>query len=587
MISTFFVWAESIKLERIVVTPYRSSFELDEVARSVDLITREEIEKENPRNISDLLDDFSSVYIHDYGALGALKSVDIRGMGSARSLILINGFPINNPRSGGIDLSFLPVDFIEKIEILRGPASAIYGANAVGGVVNIITKKKPLRKKIYSKSYYGSYETFINENIFSQKFNNSSLILTTSYRTSDGHRENSDFYSRNFFLNYNFFYNKGELNFSFNHYQDQGGLPGSKSWPDLDDRQEQLRRLLELSGRHDFFPLSINYKLYYSNFRLDFIETPQPLNKDTHDTVWYGIDFNIEQRRENHSFILGYNYQDNKNKSSKTAKHSYYQNALYALLRINTFEPFWFDLGLRFDDYSHFGSELTPSTGLSYRTDFGKFYFNYAHAYRVPTFNDLYWPDTGWAKGNPNLRPEKARNFEAGFETNLSATDIGISYFHSRLKDMISWTVDTSGVWMPQNINRAIIQGVEFKAERNLLENLKLKLFYTFLRARDREREEYLIYRPKHKLNLILEYDKERSWFRIKNQFLSERFTDTSNTRKLNSYFVVDLHAGYRIKDDLEFFLSIYNLLNRKYARVENYPLPGFTFLAGIKFYLW
>lgn len=585
LITTFSTFAQMVELEKILVsTPYKSETAYGQIGRSITYISRDEIEKSKARNLSDILDGLVSTYLRDYGALGASKTISIRGSSSSQVLVLLNGRPLNNPRSGEVDFSTFPLDLVDHIEILRGPASSIYGANALGGVINIISRRKPSKSQFSMSTQYGTYQTFINEIHFAQNYGNWDFSFTSNHSNSWGHRRNSYFESNNFYLNLGYRYNDGEIELLSNYYADNQGLPGLITSPDDDDRQMVERRIIDLNGKHELNEvLKLNYKFYRHYDRLDFIETPSPLDKTVHKTEWYGTDISLDFDLDLFSLIMGYNYQYNTNNSTQTGKNAYRQNSLYFLLRRKFGDKLEMDLGARYDDYSIFGSEFNPSLGATLNSGFGKIYTYLARSYRVPTFNDLYWPEGTWTAGNPELKPEEGISWEVGWEGAIWETNLKLSYFQSKMKDLINWAADSSGVWRPSNVDRAKIQGIEFYWEKDLFETISASFGYTYLRARDTRRKEYLIYRPNHKLDFSISFSYQKFNFRLENQYLSQRFTNTSNTDRLSDYFISNLSGSYSLNSSWELFFKIYNLFNRQYARIKDYPLPGFTLLSGMK----
>jgi outer membrane cobalamin receptor len=243
------------------------------------------------------------------------------------------------------------------------------------------------------------------------------------------------------------------------------------------------------------------------------------------------------------------------------------------------------NFGARWDDYSNFKKEPTQSAGVAYKiNDTAKLRVNYAKGFRAPTFNDLYWPSSRSSSGNPNLRPEKSWTWEGGFDIEYPhGFELSATYFTNKLKDLINWAPGNDFVWRPSNIGSAKIDGIELKTVVPLAKYLKADFGYTHLYPLDIERNRFLVYRPKHKLDFGLTYEYEKLNVRFYGQFLGRRYTNTANTGLLKQVAVTYLDVSYKANNNLTTFLSIDNIFNKKYQEVLGYPMPGFAINGGVK----
>ena len=205
---------------------------------------------------------------------------------------------------------------------------------------------------------------------------------------------------------------------------------------------------------------------------------------------------------------------------------------------------FKLNFGARVDDYSNFGTQVSPSLSAVYKiSEDIRLHGLIARSFRAPTFNDLYWPDDGWTKGNPNLRPEKGTTGEIGVDAKLCKyLSSGVTYYRSIYKQLINWVPDDNGVWSPTNIGSALIDGVELANTVYLLDDLELGLNYTYLRAIDDKTDKYLIYQPRNKADLSLKYKRTDGYiFEFKGQFTDRRFHNASNSISVKRFFVFGL----------------------------------------------
>ena len=230
-------------LDEVVVTATKYPVEMSETSVSVEVIREEDVDSSNAANVGELLNDVTGVNIINYGGPSGQKTVHIRGSKPTQVLILMDGQSINNNQNGQKDLGQLPLSNVKKIEILKGPASALYGANALGGVVNIITKDASEKPEVNFKVAYGSYNTSNIEFNYSASEEKTGLIFALGKKSSDGHRnipDNSGIDQLSFFSKINYqINNNSNLVFTFNYNDSDKEVPGmlndSNSDGDYDD----------------------------------------------------------------------------------------------------------------------------------------------------------------------------------------------------------------------------------------------------------------------------------------------------------------------------------------------------------------
>jgi outer membrane cobalamin receptor len=587
--------ADEVELDRIVVTPSRTEESYSDVSRKVDIITSEEIESSQANDLAQVLDKLASVNISNYGGLGATKTIRMRGSTAAQVLVLIDGRPVNSPRDGEAELSSIPLENIERIEIMHGPGSSLYGQGAMGGTVNIITKGPPKEKqKINFITSFGTFRSYIEQLSYGGKIANFGYLITGDYKSSEGFRENSEFTTRGFNTKFEYKFNPANsliLNSGF--LKNKVGTPGPITAPDIDDKQVNLKNFLDLNWR--FKPnenIGLSARVYQNYDRLEFLENTAgslwdtAFKKDVHTTKTRGLDLQYRQRFcEPYQAVLGFNYVTNLNDSTTSAKHKYIVRAGYLENQLDLWKSLHINVAARIDDYSNFGSEFNPSFNFLYQfSEAVKLRGLFSRAFRAPTFNDLYWPDEGWIKGNPQLQPEKGTIAEIGLKTRLSKyLSSDLLYYRNDYHDLINW-VEENLVWQPKNVDSAVMHGIEFENTIYLWDNFELDLDYNFLLAKDKKTHKYLIYQPKHKFDFSLRYNQLDNFLvELSGQFTDKRFHNPDNSLKVKRFFVLGFNFNKRLKPWLNYFLSIENLLNYKYQIIRDYPLPGFAINSGLK----
>ncbi|MDD5692021.1 MAG: TonB-dependent receptor [Candidatus Omnitrophica bacterium] len=595
-LSLFFLpgiaFPQGVELDRIVVTPSRIEESSGDVGRVVDVVTSQEIESGGSEDLADALTDLTSVNISSYGGPGTNKDIRMRGSTAAQVLVLMDGRPINNPRDGAVNLSDIPLDNISRVEVMHGPGSSLYGSSAMGGVVNIITKKPPKegqKAEVYSS--FGTARTYIERALYGARVSKFSYLISGGYESSEGFRQNSEFNAKdcNLKLEYDL-NNENNLWLSSGFYKSRLGTPGSTIWGiDEDDKQNTLRRFFDF--KWSFKPqegTGLSARMYQNYDRLEFIENSTTYDKDIHATTVRGFDLQFDkQLLDTYGIVAGFNYVKNMNDSTASAKHEYNVTSGYLENRLDLFDKkLNFNLSARVDDYSNFGTEFNPSLSALYKFSEGiKFHGLISRSFRAPTFNDLYWPDQGWAKGNPNLKPEKGITEELGTEIRINRRLVsGLTYFHSDFKQLIQWSTDSAGVSIPENVSSAVIDGIELENKIFISDNLDLGINYTYLVARDKDTRKYLVYQPMNKVDACLKYHGYDGFtVELKGQFTGQRFVDDKNMIKVKHFFVLGISVSKKFKTGVTCFAHIDNLTNRKYQVIRGYPMPGFSFTGGLK----
>jgi outer membrane receptor for ferrienterochelin and colicins len=585
----------TLDLEKIVVTASKIEQLYKHSTQNISIITDKDLASSCIDEITGVLDLLPSVDILEYGSTGSTRSVHTRGASSNQVLTLIDGRPVNTPRDGVTDFNQIPLSNIERIEVLRGPASSIYGAGAVGGVIDIITKsgREKMQTQLFSK--FGSFATKRAYLIHGYKIKDFDYFVSYDYLISRGHRDNAAYLSNNVNTKLGYQLNKdNHLALSSGYANSKVGTPGLVANQDLNDRQDTFKRYFDLTFSGKLFQgQNILLKFYHNWDRLEFIETPDPLDKTTNQTKVYGVDAQVSQVFfDTFRTAIGASFQDNRLNSSNSGKHKYNLKAAYFESETDLLKQGTLKFGLRWDDYSNFKDRFSPSvSGEFWFFDMLKLHTLVARSFRAPTFNDLYWPREDWGiwggvEGNPNLGPEEATSYEAGFSCYLfdNRLKTDITSFKTKLKDLIEWNVDNTWWWRPQNVSSATIKGVEFETEYAFKEYLKANFNYTYLEAKNINTKKYLIYRPRHLYKLRLTYSPIPKLQLGANAMLkTKRFTNDDNTDTLKRYALLNLNFIYKINKNAEIHFEINNVFDRIYEEERGYSMPGRAFYGGIK----
>lgn len=586
--------------DEVVVTASRIPQLRSELPASATVITSAEIGTFGAKNMGDVLDLTFGTYSNATGYLGSQVSGSIRGFSYQQMLVLIDGQRINSPLLGGYDLGDLPVDDVEKVEIVRGPASALYGADAVGGVINIITRSQIKNNDKYSLtacselSEKGAYDLKMSASGMADSFNYS---FSAKQASSPGYRENGDYLAQNY--TFNILKDLGDgsnIRFAGDLYHANKGVPGSLTFPTPSTRQEdndQHFRILSMAKMNDWWTMNIN-----SSFdQMEQLYSADPSSMPYDRYASYSSKYEIQndlQLGDIDLFNFGVEYRNDMSRSVLSGTHLVTNKAAFAQDQLFFSKDLSLTIGARIDEHSIYGDTSSPRAGLLYRlSNDSSVWFSYGEAYRAPTLNDLYtyYVDPVWGmimKGNLSLKPESSKDTEIGYRSKINdRTEINADYFTSRVENLIQW-VDVSGDWMTweaQNVASANISGYEIGLTYFLSADIKCFVNYSALDAKDGSSGKDLPYRPQAKYSAGLEYnDLANNSAGILIDHVGERYDDSSNRRKVDPYTVtnVDLHLQISPKWGLSFGAA--NFFNAEYQETFNYPMPGRIYTFGMQY---
>jgi len=594
----------------IVITPTRSPRMVKDLPTNVSVITREEIAESGAQNVGEVLKNRLGVGIRRYGTLGAQSEIALRGCSAYQTLVMVDGRPVNSISDGIADLSQFPIDNIERIEVVRGPVSALYGANALGGVINIITREaKEERVTADVILGGGSFGTQIARLNLGTKDTNIKTYFTISNNTSDGWRKNSAYDNHNF--TGKLAYNAGKIgNFELRggYHREKLGLPGANYETDwstgekiiFDERyasnpkevQEDEKRyaILEYSNGGENSKLLL--RLYGSDDeKRDQNPDPDWPTDDFYENTTQGTEVQLDTL---YGITLGMDIHQDKYRqrneiNSQTIISEKTLNQSVFLQETLSLKPVTAILGTRYDHHSAYGGQMNPSLSLIYQPrEYLKISFNLARGFRAPTFCDLYWPDYLGCLGNPDLKPERAWAYDLGFEHQWGTLLLSrLTLFRTDIENLILWGPNVSSIWTPYIMPEAYSQGVELEFIHQVTPRLSQSINYTYLHSAGKSEGEdkYQIasYRPHNRANYRIHYTSD---FGLKvslgTEFVGEQWSDRGKTGdRLPDYFLLNARIAQRISN-LEAYVSFDNIFDKKYQTIFGYPMPGRTIMAGI-----
>jgi outer membrane cobalamin receptor len=588
--------SSAVQLKEVVVTATKTEKRPQDVTQSVTVITGEEIRNSSATTVAEAIKSATSVNIREAGSNASLSTVSLRGASYQQVLVLLDGKRLNSASAGGFDLSTLAVslDNIERIEIVRGSASALYGADAVGGVVNIITKKPVAATSITLNGTRGPHGYEASGAGLSGRADSIYYALAGGKERSHGERENSAFDQIKASVKLGADINAASsIEASVDYLDKELDVPGHVLFPTPLAQQTNENSVYGLSYTVAFSKeLDADLNVYQTDERLTYKNLDPAFPEDSkHRSITSGTEVQVNWIANSWNLIsVGGEAREDTMASSDAGDHRASISAGYLQDEMRYGEVFILVLGGRTDNHSVYGEQLSPrasmrildpKTNTILRASWGE-------SFRAPTLNDLYWPDTTWAAGNPDLRPETAEEYEVGVEQTLgNGSMIRMTEFDRKVTDMIEWQPDAAFKYSPVNIGKAHIKGFEVEARFAIAEPVVLTLNYTEIDPVNELTGEKIYYTIPHvqiggTLQMTLDKSTKLSFDgrRVKNYVKPGE--EEWDYYTVNGKISGTLYANKDGRGDI--FVGMKNMFNRKYETVQGYPMPGPEVYGGVAF---
>ncbi|MDI6804300.1 MAG: TonB-dependent receptor [Bacteroidota bacterium] len=598
-------------LKPYTITATRFAIPINESPSSIELITREQISRSNALTLADVLQNASSIFIKDYGTAGGLKTLSIRGTTAEHNLILLNGSKINNFQNGLVDLSLIPAETIERVEVVQGGNSALYGSDAIGSVVNILTNKSSDERKFNLSATKGSFnynkyqvgysdrlpgQIGLNVNYLNE-YGDDNYIYTLIDSNITKTRENADFRRQNVYFSTDFEYDKTNLYLVSSYTISNRGIPGSLSFPSLKANQTDKAfsgQFIMNNSSLNKINIKISSGVYYSHQKYSDVDwLINSFSKNLHYNINPQFDYQIDQ---NILIASGGEYAEGKlegvdfsSKNKRQQKSIYLTSNINYELETGYLKKINLYPAIRYEKFSHFDGELIPKIGFN-STLYEDIYIrsSYGINYRIPTLNDLYYTD-GWGnKGNTNLKPEYSKAFDIGINKGfdvLGRLIIDGSYFKIDTRDKIIWMPTPMWTFFPVNIGKVSSQGYSIRLNWLLNKYVEFEGNYTNTDSRKRNSDsdndptfnKQIIYTPESITKLTLNLNYEFISLNLYQQFVSKLFADEANTKSLYPYSVISGNLSFNYKTKYGNYavkFEVNNMLDKVYQVMNDYPMP-------------
>ncbi|MBU0529924.1 TonB-dependent receptor [bacterium] len=589
-------------------TDLRAQETEDKISTSEIVLTAEDFIKNNCESVGDALQTITGVYVNSIG------EISLRDVSSSKVVVVLDGQRLNTAQGGGVNVSDMAIDNIEKIELLRGGRSAQYGADAVGGVIRITTLSQKISSKIVGlgvKTTFGSYNRQIYNLSNTINYKKISSYLSYQRDTWDGDFSYIDYYDneKNLINNkqssFNIFYKLSfaidgnqQLNASSNYYKADNGASGmiDNLTPEAVLKYDNKSYNLSYDNKVIFKDYSLKTQVYFLDYEIKF-DNPENPNIPPSDHDNYALGFELSQAGTLFSganIIYGYSLRNDQIQSTEVGDktritHSGHTTLTYGK-QLNSFiNNIETALALRYDSPSDFENAISPrfSVTANHSGDFNlALLAHITKSYKAPSFNDLYWPKDAFAIGNPDLVPEKGDNYDIGLTSSIKDISLSANYFNNDVKNLILWAQDpaVNNLWTPHNISKTSTQGLETSLTLSFLDQMiMINGEYTYMKALDKgpdknKYDRYIIYRPKNKFDLTGTFKYKTFEWNAIYHYVGLRYTNSVNTKWLEKFNTLDTNLTYRFKiKDISYnsTFEISNILDESFMRVLGTAEPG------------
>ena len=613
---------EGAKTMQMVVTASRVPTATRDTLGDVSVMNRAEIEASGATSFPELLALIPGVQITPSSVRGETASIFVRGANTNQTLFLIDGQRVSSATTGATAFVHVPLEQIDRIEILRGPSSSLYGSDAIGGVIQVFTKQggnqKPVTNfyggigqygtQIASVGYGGRVEgTTFHAQMGYEDSKGFSQIKSAKSGMFDAYNADRDGYRQsNLGLNV-----KQELTSSVTlsgHYLYSNGLRHTDnancdaSWTsctsNFDNHDTQTLETTGVALGMLVTPAwKTNVRLGRTTDKLESLEFDPttavitvPKYKTTQDQFSWQNDFDVNFGK----LLTVVEWRGVNVDSTKSLDQTKQNTSSVALAYQGSQGKHLYQTSLRRDEISGIDGQNTGNVGYGYRLQEGLVIRGQVGtAFHAPTFNDLYWPldPVNFFQGNPNLKPEKSLNREIGLNYEGESSSLGLTFYKNQVTNLIAYYSDPlTYMGTMNNIGTADLKGATLHYKKTI-GNWGVKTSYDVLSARDRGTDHMLARRAPH--FGFVEVDRKAGPIRtaVRVDAVSKRFNNSTNTQELSGYALLSLRASYMVRARLQVEASLSNALNRDYVTqvgtvspYNEYTMPGRSLYLGVRY---
>ena len=577
--------------------------EVNKADNSISILTisNEEIKKNTATNVSELLQQVAGLDIRRRGAEGMQADLYIRGGSFDQTLLLIDGIKVEDPQTGHHTMNMtIPLEVIEKIEIIKGSASRIYGQNAFTGAVNIITKKE-IKNDLSIELSSGSFDQKRGSFTIQKELKNSDILFNYSRKESEGYRYNTDYENDEFFIKNNFKIKDQKISAIGAFNERKFGANGFYASPAAIDQYEETQAsLIGFSTTYKKNDLILKPKLYWKRNQDMYVYLRQDpsVYRNLHISNKVGAELNASTSNSLGNLGLGFDLSrvslksNNLGERKRTMLNMFVEQQVMLNNDKIDFTPglaitYFSDVSTKLNYQNNFFNNLFfyPGMDLGYRLNNNlKLYTNIGFTYRIPTYTDLFY-SSPTTMGNENLKLEKALTKEIGLKYLKDDFNFNFSLYQRDASDIIDYVRNNeTQPWQASNIREIITNGFEFnmgyKFYLGAFRPQSINIGYSNIND-DLLETDFAFSR--YALNSLKNQITATYIFQVRD-FISSTLT-FKNSKRLNSesYNVIDFRTSY-MYDKFIISIILNNILDAEYSETNLVPMPGFNSLVELKY---
>ncbi len=559
----------------VVVTASRYRDDVSNLSSSVSVITEKDISLVNSYVAPDLLSDIPGVEIMKTGNFGRADVV-IRGIGNngRRLSFLVDGRPEKMAIYGCAVTHTFPLHNIERIEVVKGPLSSLYGSGAMGGVVNIMTRQPSTESKLNFEGDYGSFNTHNVTGSFEESFSKLNFLGTAQKNSSDGHLENSasstEAYQGNLVYNINKYWKVENYAKYVNAYKQNPAAVGDISTPR--GYQNYQRGAFDVSVYGEINNIDFRTKVFRTYGYHEFSDGWE--SRDKTDGLNSSVRFSVLRGNKTQGGIEFYKQYGNR------ISHGEWDRKVYEGFIHTEQKTSFVNLsgGIRYTYIGESEGVFSYDGGIVFKYNDTRLRGRIGKGFRLPSFSDLYL----FLPSNPSLEPEELWDYEIGLRQKLSSiADFDVSLYRMNTNNFIRFSPSSSQF---ENIDSLVEKGLETSIGIYPADWLKLKVFYSYI-----DREERTQGVPGQKLSGSITFDMEFLEGRLSGRYLTDYYAADSHLDPIPSYYVFDFRLNFKPRDYISLSLGVDNIFDESYSRyveipnaVGLYSMPGRAFKIGV-----
>ena len=566
-------------LDPIVVTATLGPRTVGESLSSVTVIDEEEIREKAPNAFQDLLQGQPGISVKTNGSFGKATSVYTRGTSNDSTLFLVDGVRLRSATLGGASWQYFPPELVERVEIVRGPKSSLYGADALGGVIQAFTLDPDRGRTGWVEAGVGNFNTQKTAAGVGGTFGDTRVSLSGVHRETDGTAIVTGGDDKGFRNTAGVgrvaheFDNGGEVSFMM--FESDGNTEFEGGETDFMLRTTALKLEAPVS---EYWHQSILFSESRDETENERTSGPSAYETRTRTARWVNtLTWDV------HELALGAELMGDKVGGSEDFDENSRSNAaLFGQFRLS-FGPTDVQMSLRGDDNEAYGTNETGAIALGHSIDRAhRIRLSYGTAFRAPTFNDLYTPRSAFAVGDPTIKPEESETYELGLSGNYQSWFWDTAIFQLDIENMIQWQEVSPWFYKPQNVDEARIQGIELGMGYEA-QGWRAGAAVTLLEPENRTEERDLEYRSTQTIKLDL--SKQLGDWLLGGTFVAANhrydYDDYAGTKtRLPGYGTLDLHAGWAFAPGWSSKLTVENVFDKERATAE-YSGGGYYITAG------